>query len=64
LSIWRDLSQLRDPARFDAWSYRLLVRACYAEAGTRLFSEGETHKDAGLRVEQEIQQIVQSIRCE
>jgi len=22
---------LRDPARFDAWSYRLLVRACYAE---------------------------------
>jgi RNA polymerase sigma-70 factor (ECF subfamily) len=32
LSVWRDLPQLRDPARFDAWSYRLLVRACYAEA--------------------------------
>jgi RNA polymerase sigma-70 factor, ECF subfamily len=32
LSIWRDLPHLRDPARFDAWSYRLLVRACYAEA--------------------------------
>ena len=31
LSIWRDLPQLRDPARFDAWSYRLLVRACYSE---------------------------------
>ncbi len=31
LSIWRDLPQLRDPARFDAWSYRLLVHACYAE---------------------------------
>jgi RNA polymerase sigma-70 factor (ECF subfamily) len=31
LSIWRDLPTLRDPARFDAWSYRLLVRACYAE---------------------------------
>ena len=31
LSIWRDLPQLRDPARFDAWSYRLLVRACYTE---------------------------------
>jgi RNA polymerase sigma-70 factor (ECF subfamily) len=31
LSIWRDLPQLRDPAQFDAWSYRLLVRACYAE---------------------------------
>jgi RNA polymerase sigma-70 factor (ECF subfamily) len=32
LSVWRDLPQLRDPARFEAWSYRLLVRACYAEA--------------------------------
>ncbi|MEP6469207.1 MAG: sigma-70 family RNA polymerase sigma factor [Chloroflexota bacterium] len=32
LNIWRDLPQLRDPARFDAWSYRLLVRACYGEA--------------------------------
>ena len=31
LTIWRDLPKLRDPARFDAWSYRLLVRACYAE---------------------------------
>ena len=31
LSIWQDLPQLRDPARFDAWSYRLLLRACYAE---------------------------------
>jgi RNA polymerase sigma-70 factor (ECF subfamily) len=32
LTVWRDLPQLRDPARFDAWSYRLLVRACYTEA--------------------------------
>ena len=31
LAVWRDLPQLRDPARFDAWSYRLLIRACYAE---------------------------------
>jgi RNA polymerase sigma-70 factor, ECF subfamily len=39
LTIWRDLPQLRDPARFDAWSYRLLVRACYAEGRrTRLWS--------------------------
>ena len=39
LSIWRDLPQLRDPARFDAWSYRLLVRACYAEGSrTRRWS--------------------------
>lgn len=31
LAIWQDLPQLRDPARFEAWSYRLLVRACYGE---------------------------------
>jgi RNA polymerase sigma factor (sigma-70 family) len=31
LAIWRDLPRLRDPDRFEAWSYRLLVRACYAE---------------------------------
>ena len=31
LTVWQDLPQLRDPARFEAWSYRLLVRACYAE---------------------------------
>jgi RNA polymerase sigma-70 factor (ECF subfamily) len=31
VAIWRNLPQLRDLARFDAWSYRILVRACYAE---------------------------------
>jgi len=28
---WRQLPQLRDPDRFDAWMHRLLVNACYAE---------------------------------
>ncbi|MBX3030076.1 MAG: sigma-70 family RNA polymerase sigma factor [Chloroflexi bacterium] len=32
LAIWQDLPGLREPERFDAWSYRLLVRACHAEA--------------------------------
>jgi RNA polymerase sigma-70 factor, ECF subfamily len=31
LAIWRDLPTLREPARFDAWAFRLVVRACYAE---------------------------------
>jgi RNA polymerase sigma-70 factor (ECF subfamily) len=31
LQIWRELPSLRDPVRFEAWSYRVLVRACYAE---------------------------------
>ena len=35
LSVWQRLPQLRDPDRFEAWSYRLLVRACYSE-GSRL----------------------------
>jgi RNA polymerase sigma-70 factor, ECF subfamily len=33
LAIWRTLPQLRDPAHFDAWSYRLFVNVCYAEGG-------------------------------
>ena len=31
LAIWQDLPHLRDPARFEAWSYRILVHACYTE---------------------------------
>ncbi len=32
LSMWQALPSLRDPARFDAWAYRTVVRACYAES--------------------------------
>ncbi len=32
ISIWRDLPKLREAARFEAWSYRITVNACYAEA--------------------------------
>jgi RNA polymerase sigma-70 factor (ECF subfamily) len=32
LLAWRDLPRLRDPERFDAWLYRLVVNTCYAEA--------------------------------
>lgn len=31
LAIWQNLPMLRDPARFEAWSYRLLVNACFDE---------------------------------
>jgi len=30
---WRDIGGLRDIDRFDAWLYRLVVRACYRQAG-------------------------------
>jgi RNA polymerase sigma-70 factor (ECF subfamily) len=35
VDIWRKLPQLRDASRYDAWSYRILVRSCYAEARKR-----------------------------
>jgi RNA polymerase sigma-70 factor, ECF subfamily len=31
VDIWRHLPALRDPDRFDAWAYRLLLSAAYAE---------------------------------
>ena len=56
VAIWRDLPQLRDPARFDAWSYRLLVRACYAEGrrtrawspNLRILAADEPSESGGL----------------
>ena len=35
VDIWRDIRRLRDPARYEAWSYRILVHACYREARKR-----------------------------
>ena len=32
LTIWRKLPHLRDAERFEAWAFRILVHACYAEA--------------------------------
>jgi RNA polymerase sigma-70 factor (ECF subfamily) len=32
LDAWQNLPRLRDPDRFEAWAYRLLVNACNAEA--------------------------------
>ena len=31
LTAWRELPSLRDDGRLEAWLYRLLVNACYAE---------------------------------
>ena len=32
VTIWRELPRLRDPERFDVWSYRIVTRASIAEA--------------------------------
>ena len=44
LDAWRNLPQLRDPDRFEAWLYRLLVNACNAEA------RRERHHRGNLRL--------------
>jgi RNA polymerase sigma-70 factor (ECF subfamily) len=42
VDIWRDLPSLRDPDRFDAWTYRMVVRACHAQ--------GRHERRRGIRV--------------
>jgi RNA polymerase sigma-70 factor, ECF subfamily len=32
VAMWRELPSLRDPARFEAWTYRLVVRFCLVES--------------------------------
>ena len=32
INIWNELPKLRDPDRFDAWTYRVIVRAATSEA--------------------------------
>ena len=44
VDIWRDIPRLRDPAKYEGWSYRLLVRVCYAETKKR--PDGETSVEA------------------
>jgi RNA polymerase sigma-70 factor (ECF subfamily) len=70
VAIWRDLPQLRDPARFDAWSYRLLVRACYAEGrrsrtwtpNLRVFAADEPSESSTLDAIVQRDQLVTAIR--
>jgi RNA polymerase sigma-70 factor (ECF subfamily) len=32
VTMWRELPSLRDPHRFESWTYRLVVRFCLAES--------------------------------
>lgn len=47
-TAWGDLPGLRDPARFDAWLYRLLVRMCYRAARSRPTERRGHPTDTGL----------------
>lgn len=58
LDAWRYLPTLRDPDRFEAWTYRLLVNACYAEGrrerrqhgNLQLLRDGDFESDAASRI--------------
>ena len=47
VDMWRKLPQLREAGRFEAWSYRILVNACYEEVRRtrRWLPELEVHPD-------------------
>jgi len=45
LTIWRDIRRLRDPAKYEGWSNRLLVRICYDESK----HQRDTVSDPGSR---------------
>lgn len=54
LTAWRELRRLRDDDRLEAWLYRLLVNACYAEVrhtrrwqpGLRAVTDDDTRSTA------------------
>jgi RNA polymerase sigma-70 factor (ECF subfamily) len=46
LGIWRDIAKLRDLGKFEAWSYRLLIRICHTEAKRRRARQGDIPIDA------------------
>lgn len=35
LTIWQDIRRLREPAKYEAWAYRVLVHTCKREAKRR-----------------------------
>lgn len=47
VTIWDHLPRLRDPDRFEAWTYRLIVRAAVAEARRRRATPHAELRDDG-----------------
>ena len=60
VDIWRKLPQLRDPRKFEAWSYRVVVNCCYAEArkGQRWLPGLATERDEDPRAADAITGVV------
>ena len=54
IRAWRRLPQLRDPDKFDAWLYRILVMACYAEANRSRRFRSQVRAVSPVEVERDI----------
>jgi RNA polymerase sigma factor (sigma-70 family) len=70
LAVWQDLPRLRDPDRFESWSYRVLVNACYAEGrkerrwspNLRILPVDETSADRSLETVVDRDQLERGFR--
>ena len=50
VAIWRELPRLREPAAFDSWSYRIVVRFCTQELRSRHQYDKDVYElDVGTR---------------
>lgn len=70
---WRDLAALRDRDRFDAWLYRLVIRACYHDLrSTRrravrfvpLDEQGAQPADVSIHVRDELERAFRRLSPE
>jgi RNA polymerase sigma-70 factor, ECF subfamily len=57
-TAWADLPGLREPARFDAWLYRLLVRRCYRAGRSR------RRRDAVVQLAPDLSNIADGARAD
>lgn len=66
VNVWRDLPRLRDPDRFEAWSHRILLNACYGEGRRARWRGVELNQDppAAIRAPDAFQTVVERDRLE
>ncbi len=57
VNIWRHFHGLRDPRRFEGWSYRILVHACYAEGRRLPLTQEEARPSCEPRAADELRRV-------
>jgi len=72
VTIWDELPRLRDPDRFEAWTYRLIVRASIAQAKrerrggpvVRLLDDGDAGGAVAARTRDEMAEVADRDRVQ